>query len=158
VYGIYNVVFKGALLYHIASKDKEMIKQYGVGTPDDWVEQNVYSKHSRLGIVLLLLINLLLFSWWGLLVWGVQMIWIPFWAAGIINGIGHYWGYRNGETKDHSRNISPWGIIIGGEELHNNHHLSPASAKLSRRWFEIDIGWVYTVILSKLHLAKIKQS
>jgi stearoyl-CoA desaturase (delta-9 desaturase) len=158
VYGIYNVVFKGALLYHIASKDKEMINQYGVGTPDDWVEQNVYSKHSRLGIVLLLLINLLLFSWWGLLVWGVQMIWIPFWAAGIINGIGHYWGYRNGETKDHSRNISPWGIIIGGEELHNNHHLSPASAKLSRRWFEIDIGWVYTVILSKLHLAKIKQS
>lgn len=157
VYGIYNVVFKGALLYHIASKDKEMIKQYGVGTPDDWVEQNVYSKHSRLGIVLLLLINLLLFSWWGLLVWGVQMIWIPFWAAGIINGIGHYWGYRNGETKDHSRNISPWGIIIGGEELHNNHHLSPASPKLSRRWFEIDIGWVYTVILSKLHLAKIKQ-
>jgi len=107
---------------------------------------------------LLLCLNLLWFSYWGLLIWAIQMIWIPFWAAGVINGIGHYLGYRNDETKDNSRNISPWGIIIGGEELHNNHHLSPASAKLSRRWFEIDIGWVYTVILSKLHLAKIKQS
>jgi stearoyl-CoA desaturase (delta-9 desaturase) len=156
VYGIFNVLFKGALLYHTASKDKEMVKQYGVGTPDDWMEQNVYSKHSRLGIVLLLLINLLCFSWWGLLIWGIQMIWIPFWAAGVINGIGHWTGYRNGVTKDHSRNISPWGIVIGGEELHNNHHLEPASPKLSRRWFEFDIGWMWLSLFRFFRLAKIR--
>jgi stearoyl-CoA desaturase (delta-9 desaturase) len=158
VYGIWNVLFKGALLYAKASKDKDMINSYGVGTPEDWIEKHVYTPYHFVGITLLLCINLLWFSYWGLLIWAIQMIWIPFWAAGVINGIGHYLGYRNDETKDNSRNISPWGIIIGGEELHNNHHLSPASAKLSRRWFEIDIGWVYTVILSKLHLAKIKQS
>ena len=157
VYGIWNVLFKGAFLYAKASKDKDMINSYGVGTPEDWIEKHVYTPYHYVGIVLLLCLNLLWFSYWGLLIWAIQMIWIPFWAAGVINGIGHYLGYRNDETKDNSRNISPWGIIIGGEELHNNHHLSPASAKLSRRWFEIDIGWVYTVILSKLHLAKIKQ-
>lgn len=158
VYGIWNVLFKGAFLYAKASKDKDMINSYGVGTPEDWIEKHVYTPYHFVGITLLLCLNLLWFSYWGLLIWVIQMIWIPFWAAGVINGIGHYLGYRNDETKDNSRNISPWGIIIGGEELHNNHHLSPASAKLSRRWFEIDIGWVYTVILSKLHLAKIKQS
>ncbi len=157
VYGIWNVLFKGAFLYAKASKDKDMINSYGVGTPEDWIEKHVYTPYHYVGIVLLLCLNLLWFSYWGLLIWAIQMIWIPFWAAGVINGIGHYLGYRNDETKDNSRNISPWGIIIGGEELHNNHHLSPASPKLSRRWFEIDIGWVYTVILSKLHLAKIKQ-
>jgi stearoyl-CoA desaturase (delta-9 desaturase) len=156
VYGIFNVLFKGALLYHTASKDKEMIKQYGVGTPNDWAEQNVYSKHSRLGITLLLLVNLLCFSWWGILIWGIQMIWIPFWAAGVINGVGHWTGYRNGETKDHSRNISPWGIVIGGEELHNNHHLDPASPKLSRRWFEFDIGWMWFKLFEAVGLAKIR--
>jgi stearoyl-CoA desaturase (delta-9 desaturase) len=156
VYGIFNVLFKGALLYHTASKDKEMIKQYGVGTPNDWAEQNVYSKYSRLGITLLLLVNLLCFSWWGILIWGIQMIWIPFWAAGVINGIGHWTGYRNGETKDHSRNISPWGIVIGGEELHNNHHLDPASPKLSRRWFEFDIGWMWFKLFEAVGLAKIR--
>ncbi len=157
VYGIWNVLFKGAFLYAKASKDKDMINSYGVGTPEDWIEKHVYTPYHYVGIVLLLCLNLLWFSYWGLLIWAIQMLWIPFWAAGVINGIGHYLGYRNDETKDNSRNISPWGIIIGGEELHNNHHLSPASPKLSRRWFEIDIGWVYTVILSKLHLAKIKQ-
>jgi len=157
VYGIWKVLFKGAFLYAKASKDKDMINSYGVGTPEDWIEKHVYTPYHYVGIVLLLCLNLLWFSYWGLLIWAIQMIWIPFWAAGVINGIGHYLGYRNDETKDNSRNISPWGIIIGGEELHNNHHLSPASPKLSRRWFEIDIGWVYTVILSKLHLAKIKQ-
>jgi stearoyl-CoA desaturase (delta-9 desaturase) len=156
VFGIYNVLFKGALLYHTASKDTEMVKQYGVGTPDDWMEQNVYSKHSRLGIMLLLLINLLLFSWWGLLIWGIQMIWIPFWAAGVVNGIGHWLGYRNGVTKDHSRNIIPWGIIIGGEELHNNHHLEPANPKLSRRWFEFDIGYMWLSIFKFVRLSKIR--
>lgn len=157
VYGIWQVLFKGALLYHEASKDKEMVNAYGVGTPDDWLEKNVYSKHSRLGITLLLIINLLCFSWWGLLIWGIQMIWIPFWAAGVINGLGHWWGYRNGETKDKSRNISPLGVIIGGEELHNNHHLNPASPKLSNKWFEFDVGWLYIKILSKLKLLSIKE-
>jgi len=158
VYGLWNVLFRGAFLYAKASKDKDMVKQYGVGTPTDWIEKHVYTPYHFAGITLLLCVNLLWFSYWGFLTWAIQMIWIPFWAAGVINGIGHYWGYRNDETKDNSRNISPWGIIIGGEELHNNHHINPASPKLSRRWFEIDIGWVYTVILSKLHLAKIKQS
>ena len=156
VFGIYNVLFKGASLYHIASKDTEMVKQYGVGTPDDWMENNIYAKHSRLGIVLLLLINLLCFSYWGLLIWIIQMIWIPFWAAGVINGIGHWIGYRNGETKDHSRNISPLGIIIGGEELHNNHHLEPANPKLSRKWFEFDMGYMWVSIFKFFRLAKIR--
>ena len=156
VFGIWHVLFKGAALYHTASKDKAMIDSYGVGTPDDWMERNVYTKHSRLGITLLLIINLLCFSWVGLLIWAIQMIWIPFWAAGVINGLAHWWGYKNGETKDYSRNISPWGIIIGGEELHNNHHLSPANPKLSRNWFEFDIGWMWLTIFRYLKLAKLR--
>ena len=156
VYGIWNVLFKGALLYNNASKDSTTIQQYGAGTPDDWIERNVYSAHSRLGITLLLGINLLCFSWWGFLIWGIQMIWIPFWAAGVVNGIGHWTGYRNGITKDHSRNISPIGIIIGGEELHNNHHLDPANPKLSRRWFEFDIGWMWFKLFEFLRLAKLR--
>ncbi len=156
VYGIMRVLFRGAWLYHDASKDKNMVLQYGVGTPDDWLERNVYSLHSRLGILLMLVIDLLFFGPWGLIVWGVQMIWIPFWAAGVVNGIGHWWGYRNGQTKDNSRNILPIGFIIGGEELHNNHHLEPASAKLSKRWFEVDVGWMYIRLFKFLHLAKIK--
>ena len=156
VFGIWRVFTKGAGLYHLASKDPVMVATYGQGTPDDWIERNVYSKHSRLGITLLLLINLLCFSWWGFLVWGIQMIWIPFWAAGVINGVAHWWGYKNGTTRDHSRNISPWGIIIGGEELHNNHHLDPASPKLSRRWFEFDIGWMWICVLKLLGLASLR--
>ena len=156
VFGIWKVLFKGAALYHTASKDKAMIDSYGVGTPDDWMERNVYTKHSRLGITLLLVINLLCFSWVGLLIWAIQMIWIPFWAAGVINGLGHWWGYKNGETKDYSRNISPWGIIIGGEELHNNHHLAPANPRLSKNWYEFDIGWMWLTIFRYLKLAKIK--
>jgi stearoyl-CoA desaturase (delta-9 desaturase) len=156
VYGIYNVLFKGALLYHTASKDKTMVDTYGVGTPNDWLEQNVYTKYSRAGIILMLLINLMLFSWWGILIWGIQMIWIPFWAAGVVNGIGHWIGYRNGTTKDCSRNFSPWGILIGGEELHNNHHLEPANPKLSRRWFEFDMGWFWLTIFKFFRLAKIR--
>jgi stearoyl-CoA desaturase (delta-9 desaturase) len=156
VFGIWRVFFKGAGLYHKASKDSAMIQQYGVGTPDDWIERNIYSTHSRSGILLMLIIDLLFFGPWGLLVWGIQMIWIPLWAAGVINGIGHWWGYRNGETKDHSRNISPWGIVIGGEELHNNHHLDPASPKLSKKWYEFDIGWMWLSVFRLVHLAKLR--
>ena len=157
-YGIWRVLFKGAGLYHSASKDLTMVEQYGVGTPDDWIEQNLYTLHSRLGILLMLVIDCLFFGPWGFIVWGVQMLWIPFWAAGVINGLAHWIGYRNGETKDNSRNISPWGIIIGGECLHNNHHLDPANPKLSRRWFEFDAGWFYIRILSILGLAKVRTS
>ena len=155
VYGILHVLFKGAFLYHEASKDKVMVDTYGVGTPSDWMEHNIYTAHSRLGIGLLLLLSVFLFGWWGLLIWGIQMIWIPFWAAGVINGIGHWIGYRNGETKDYSRNISPWGIVIGGEELHNNHHLDPASARLSKNWYEFDIGWMWLTIFRYIKLAKL---
>jgi len=156
VYGIWRVLFKGALLYHAASKDKTMVDTYGVGTPADWMELHVYQPYSRLGIGLLLVLNTLIFGWWGLLVWGIQMLWIPFWAAGVINGVAHWIGYRNGKTKDHSRNISPWGIVIGGEELHNNHHLAPASARLSKTWWEFDIGWMYICILRSVGLAKLR--
>ena len=155
LFGIWKVLFGGALLYNTASKDNLMVNAFGKGTPDDWLEKNIYSKHSRLGITLLLLINLLCFSWWGLLTWGIQMIWIPFLAAGVVNGIGHYWGYRNVETRESSRNIFPIGLIIGGEELHNNHHADAGSAKLSRKWFELDIGWFYIKLLEKLKLAKL---
>ena len=157
-YGIWRVLFKGAGLYHSASKDAAMVRQYGVGTPDDWIEKNLYTPHSRLGILLMLVIDLLLFGPWGLIVWGIQMLWIPFWAAGVVNGVGHWWGYRNGTTKDASRNISPWGIVIGGEELHNNHHLAPASAKLSVKPWEFDLGWFYIRTLSMLGLAKVRTS
>ena len=156
VYGFWRVLFKGAFLYHTASKDSAMVAQYGQGTPNDWVEQNVYTKHSRLGIVLMLIIDLMLFGAWGALIWGIQMIWIPFWAAGVINGLGHWWGYRNGETRDHSRNISPWGILIGGECLHNNHHLEPGNPRLSRRWFEFDIGWMWLSLFRLVGLAKLR--
>jgi stearoyl-CoA desaturase (delta-9 desaturase) len=156
VYGIGQVFFKGAVLYHAASKDTEMVNTYGRGTPDDWIEHKLYTAHSRLGIGICLVLNLAIFGWVGAIVWLVQMLWIPLHAAGIINGIGHYWGYRNTNTKDTSTNILPWGIWIGGEELHNNHHANPASARLSRRWFEFDIGWLYIQILQSIHLAKVK--
>jgi stearoyl-CoA desaturase (delta-9 desaturase) len=157
VYGIWQVLFKGAVLYHTASKDREMVEQYGVGTPDDWIERNIYTPHSRLGILLMLVIDLLFFGPWGLIVWGVQMLWVPFHAAGVINGLAHWWGYKNGPTNDHSRNISPWGIWIGGEELHSNHHEEPANIKLSRKWFEFDIGWFYIKLFEKLNLLTIKR-
>lgn len=156
VYGIWQVLFKGAVLYHEASKDKDMVSTYGRGTPADWLEHHVYSAHSRLGIGILLVLNCWLFGWVGAVIWSIQMIWIPFWAAGVVNGLAHWWGYRNGETRDLSRNISPWGIVIGGEELHNNHHLDPASARLSRCWWEFDIGWMYIRILGAVRLATVK--
>ena len=156
VYGFWQVLFKGAFLYHTASRDSDMVAQYGVGTPNDWVEQNIYTRHSRLGIALMLAIDLILFGAWGVVVWGIQMLWIPFWAAGVVNGIGHWIGYRNGETKDQSRNFSPWGIVIGGEELHNNHHLDPASPRLSTKWWEFDIGWMWLSLFRTLGLAKLR--
>jgi stearoyl-CoA desaturase (delta-9 desaturase) len=150
------VLFRGAGLYHSASKDADMVAQYGAGTPDDWMERNVYTQHSRLGIVLMLAVDVVLFGWWGVLIWGIQMIWIPFWAAGVINGIGHWWGYRNGETKDKSTNLIPWGIWVGGEELHSNHHAEPANPKLSRKWWEFDIGWFYIKLLGYCNLLEIR--
>jgi len=156
VYGIGQVLFQGAWLYHAASKNKDMVSTYGRGTPADWVERNIYTAHSRLGIGLVLVLNTVMFGWWGPVIWGIQMIWIPFWAAGVINGLGHWWGYRNGETRDLSRNLVPWGIVVGGEELHNNHHLDPASARLSRNWWEFDVGWMYICILRTLRLATVK--
>ena len=156
VFGIWTVLFKGALLYHSASKDAVMVATYGQGTPNDWIESNIYTKHSRLGILLMLLINLYLFGIIGLLIWAIQMIWIPFWAAGVVNGIGHWWGYRNSDTRDKSKNFSIWGIVIGGEELHNNHHDKPASPKLSQKWFEFDIGWMYLTLFRFVKLAKLR--
>ena len=158
VFGLKRVFVGGAFLYKQAARDKALIDQYGAGTPDDWIERNLYTPHSALGILTLLIINLSLFGLWGWLIWGVQMIWIPFWAAGVINGIGHWWGYKNGTTRDSSRNIVPWGIVVGGEELHNNHHLNPASVKLSRRWFELDIGYVWLKMFSLIGLAKINRT
>lgn len=155
VYGIWRVLFKGARLYHSASKDSVMVATYGQGTPNDWIERTLYTRHSRLGIALMLVIDLVLFGPIGFVVWGVQMLWIPFWAAGVINGVAHWIGYRNGTTKDNSRNISPWGVVIGGEELHNNHHLDPANPKMSKRWFEFDAGWAWLRLFRILRLAKL---
>jgi len=156
VYGIKNIFLRGVYYYYLAAKDAKMIVQYGKGTPSDWIERRLYTPHSRLGILIMLVIDLVLFGPIGLVVWGVQMLWIPFWAAGVINGVGHWVGYRNGVTKDHSRNISPWGIWIGGEELHNNHHLEAANPKLSRRWFEFDVGWMWLSLFRLVGMAKLR--
>ena len=156
VYGLTRVFFQGALLYHEASKDRVMVDSLSRGCPTDWIEQHLYSAHSRLGIGLLFVFNCWLWGWLGAIIWLVQMAWIPFWAAGVINGLGHWWGYRNGETRDHSRNLVPWGVVVGGEELHNNHHLDPASAKLSSIPWEFDIGWFYIRCLSGLKLAQVR--
>lgn len=156
VFGIWHVLTQGALLYSKSAKDTVMVEQFGVGTPDDWLERNLYTPYNFFGILIMLTIDLALFGSIGFIVWGVQMIWIPFWAAGVINGLGHWWGYRNGTTRDQSRNLIPWGIVIGGEELHNNHHLSPASVKLSRRWFEFDIGWMWLMLFKFLKLVTVK--
>jgi len=155
VFGIWLVLFGGAWLYNKAAADKKIVDSFGVGTPNDWIETNLYTKHNKLGILLMLAINLLLFGMWGFVIWIVQMIWIPFWAAGVVNGLGHLFGYRNNSTKESSTNLLPWGIIIGGEELHNNHHFDPANPKLSLKKWEFDIGWMWLTILKTLKLAKI---
>jgi stearoyl-CoA desaturase (delta-9 desaturase) len=157
ILGLGKVVAEGAELYKEAAADPETLRRYGHGTPDDWVERNVYSRFSWLGLGLMLMLDLALFGVHGIWVWAVQMLWIPFWAAGIINGVGHYWGYRNFETPDTATNIAPWGILIGGEELHNNHHAFPSSARLSSKWWEFDLGWLYIRVLAILRLARVKK-
>ncbi len=157
VLGLRRVLSQGAELYRAKADDPAVTERYGHGTPDDWLEHHVYSKAPYAGISALVIIDFLLFGIPGIALWAVQMIWIPFWAAGVINGIGHYWGYRNYDAPDASRNISPWGILIGGEELHNNHHAFPSSAKLSSKWWEFDIGWLYIRLLSLLGLAEVRK-
>jgi len=156
LFGIKNIVFRGVYYYYQAAKDARMIVEYGAGTPNDWVERKIYTKHHFLGVFLMLAINVLLFGWIGILIWLLQIVWIPFWAAGVINGLGHWWGYSNTDNKDSSRNILPFGIWIGGEELHNNHHAEPANPRLSRKWWEIDIGWIWINIFKQLRLLKIR--
>ena len=156
-HGIKTVFWKGAELYRAESKNKETMVKYGHGTPNDWLERNLYTRYSWQGVGLMMIIDLALFGVAGLAVWAVQMVWIPVTAAGIINGIGHYWGYRNFEAPDASTNISPWGIMIGGEELHNNHHTYPTSAKFSVKPYEFDIGWFYIRALEKVGLATVKK-
>ena len=155
--GLAKVMREGAELYRAEAKNAETLKKYGHGTPDDWMERNIY-RHSVLGPSLMLIINVALFGAIGLTIWAVQMVWIPFWAAGVVNGVGHFWGYRNYEATDASTNLVPWGIIIGGEELHNNHHTFPTSAKFSVKPYEFDIGWLYISIMQKLGWAKVKKT
>ena len=155
--GIKKVLLEGAELYRAESKNRETIEKYGHGTPDDWIEHNLYTKYSWQGIGLMLIIDVLLFGVIGVTVWAVQMLWIPITAAGIVNGIGHYWGYRNYECADAATNIFPIGILIGGEELHNNHHTFGTSAKLSSKWYEFDIGWMYIRLREMAGMAKVKK-
>ena len=155
--GIKAVLLTGSEMYRAEAKNQETIAKFGHGTPDDWIERNLYSRFQWQGVALMMIINLALFGAVGATVWAVQMLWIPITAAGIINGIGHYWGYRNFEATDASRNIMPWGIIIGGEELHNNHHTYPTSAKLSVKPYEFDIAWGYIRALEILGMAKVRK-
>jgi stearoyl-CoA desaturase (delta-9 desaturase) len=157
IHGIHKVLLEGAELYRNAAADPDIVSEYGNGVPNDWLETKLYGKYSFLGISLLLIIFVLLFGPIGLTYWAIQMAWIPFFAAGVINGAAHYWGYRNFEPQDGSTNITNIGILIGGEELHNNHHAYPSSAKFSTQWWEFDIGWMYIRILSFMGLAKIKK-
>jgi stearoyl-CoA desaturase (delta-9 desaturase) len=156
VEGLRNIVLKGAFYYRTAVRQDGVLEKYGKGTPNDWLERHLLTRRSSLGIVLMAGFDLWFFGWVvGPVVWAAQMIWIPFWAAGIINGVGHALGYRNHDVKDASRNITPIGIVIAGEELHNNHHADPHSAKFSHRWFEFDIGWMYIRLLSLFGLARV---
>ncbi|MEW8337389.1 MAG: fatty acid desaturase [Candidatus Thiodiazotropha sp.] len=153
--GLGKVLWQGAELYQEEAGNPETLERYGKGTPDDWLERKLYQRHNYSGILLLLLLEIILLGPAGITLWAIQMIWIPFWAAGVINGIGHYWGYRNFEIPNASTNIVPWGIFIGGEELHNNHHAFASSAKLSNRWWEFDLGWFYIRLFSILGLAQV---
>lgn len=153
--GLKKVLWEGAELYMVEARNRETLAKYGHGTPDDWLERNVYSRFTWQGVGIMLGIDLVLFGAAGIAVWAVQMMWIPFFAAGVINGLGHFWGYRNYDAPDASTNISPWGILIGGEELHNNHHTFPTSAKLSSKWYEFDLGWAYIRVLETVGLAKV---
>ncbi|MFO1244926.1 MAG: fatty acid desaturase [Ramlibacter sp.] len=156
--GLKKLLLEGTELYRAESKNMETMAKYGYGTPDDWIERNLYTRYSWQGVGLMLIINLALFGAIGLAVWAVQMAWIPVMATGVINGIGHYWGYRNFESPDASTNVSIWGIIIGGEELHNNHHTYPTSARFSVKPYEFDIGWMYISLMQKIGWAKVKKT
>lgn len=156
IYGIWRVLFGGAFLYIRAKKNKSLVRDLGQGTPNDWIEENLYTPHPLMGILLMLVIDCLFFGPVGFIVWGVQMLWIPFWAAGVINGLAHWWGYRNYNVADTSRNLWPIAFWIGGEELHNNHHGDGTSAKFSKKPWEFDIGWMYIRILKYLGLAKLR--
>jgi stearoyl-CoA desaturase (delta-9 desaturase) len=140
-FGINTVLWQGVDLYRVASVNQDTLEKYGKGCPDDWIERHLYSAHPYWGPTLTFVVNILLFGIWGVAISALQMVWIPFWAAGVVNGVGHWWGYRNFETADMATNLSPWGLWIGGEELHNNHHAFPSSAKFALRKFEVDIGW-----------------
>ena len=153
--GIGKVLREGAELYREARNDRASIEQYGKGAPDDWIERHLYTPHANLGPVVLAVVNLVLFGLPGIALWAIQMAWIPFWAAGVVNGLGHWWGYRNFESADTSTNLTPWGVWIGGEELHNNHHAFPSSARFSMRRWEFDIGWAAIKGLEKVGLAKV---
>ena len=155
--GLETVLFRGVELYRIEALNQETMERYGHGTPDDWIERVLYTRHSYLGVYVLLVIDLLLFGAMGLAMFAIQTGWIPFFAAGVINGVGHAKGYRNFDSTDKSANITPWGILIGGEELHNNHHTFPASARLSYKWWEFDIGWMYIQIMALFGLAKVRR-
>ena len=158
VHGIKTVLLQGYELYRKEAGNKETLARFGHGTPNDWLERNLYTRFSVMGVVLMLIIDLSLFGAAGLTVWAVQMAWTPVMAAGIINGAAHYWGYRNFEAPDASTNISPWGILIAGEELHNNHHTYPTSAKLSVKPYEFDIGWMYISLMQSVGLATVKKT
>ena len=158
ILGIATVLSRGAELYKAEAANQETLDKFGHGTPDDWIERNIYSKFSWQGVAIMLIIDVFLFGGIGLTVWAIQMLWIPITAAGVINGIGHYWGYRNYDCEDASTNIVPWGILIGGEELHNNHHTFATSAKLSNKWYEFDIGWFYIQMMSAVGLATVKKT
>ncbi|HVK54148.1 MAG TPA: fatty acid desaturase [Burkholderiales bacterium] len=153
-HGINKVLWEGIELYRAEARNAETLEKYGHGVPNDWIERKLYSKRDRLGITLMLTINLVLFGPLGLSIWAIQMLWIPLFAAGVINGVGHYRGYRNFASNDLSTNIVPWGLLIGGEELHNNHHAYPTSAKLSNKWWEFDIGWLYIRTMEMFGLAR----
>jgi stearoyl-CoA desaturase (delta-9 desaturase) len=155
--GIHKVLWEGAELYRAEVKNRETIEAYGHGAPDDWLERNVYTKYNFLGVSFLVVLDTLLFGVYGVTMWAVQMLWIPFFAAGVINGLSHYWGYRNFETPDGSTNLVNMGILIGGEEMHNNHHAFPSSAKFSNKWWEFDLGWLYIRLLAVLRLARIRR-
>ena len=157
IFGIRKLLLEGAELYREAARDPETIARYGHGCPDDWLERNVYKPCTDRGYYLMLVIDVVLFGPIGITIWAVQMLWQPVFAAGVINGIGHWWGYRNYETRDISTNIVPWGILIGGEELHNNHHAFASSAKLSAKPWEFDVGWAYIRLLECLRLARVKK-
>lgn len=158
VVGIHKVLWGGVFLYVKESRNPDTLARYGHGTPDDWIERHLYSPLTKYGILLMLSLDLLLFGLVpGVLIWGAQALWIPFWAAGVINGLGHFWGYRNYQSEDAATNLFPWGILIGGEELHNNHHAYATSARLSSKWYEFDIGWFYIRVLECLGLATVKK-